>query len=255
MDGKMTKLLLIALAALPLAAAGKVLIVADEFPAMEVLAAKLKAGAGVESEIVAQTAMPADLSRRPAVIVYIHRKLGEPAELAFIDYARGGGRLILLHHSISSGKRPNKHWFDFLGIHLPTGDFAAGGYKYYEGIEMEMVNLAPGDHVTTKAMVYDRDIAYKPSDGGREGNYRGFRLEDTEVYLNHVFTTPKQVLFGLKFHDARTGKLFMQDRAAWRQPAGKGWVFYFMAGHGVKDFENVSYSQAVVNAFTWRRKD
>jgi hypothetical protein len=257
MDGTMTKLTRIALASLfatlPLAAAEKILIVADEFPAMESLAAKLKAGVGLESEIVLQTAMPADLSRRPAVIVYIHKTIGEPAELAFIRYAKEGGKLILLHHSISSGKRPNKYWFDFLGIQLPTGDFASGGYKYYEGIEMELVNLAPGDFVTTKGMVYDRKVAYKRSDGDSpEATLPGFELQDTEVYLNHIFTTPKQVLFGLKFHDAKTGKLFMQDRAGWRQRGGKGWVFYFMAGHSVKDFENVSYAQTVVNAVAWK---
>ena len=34
-------------------------------------------------------------------------KMGEPAEKTFIQYAESGGKLVLLHHSISSGKRPN----------------------------------------------------------------------------------------------------------------------------------------------------
>jgi hypothetical protein len=253
MDGTMTKWLLAALLAWPVVAAEKILIVADEFPAMQVLAAKLKAEAGAESEIVRQTEMPADLSARPAVIVYIHGRIGEPAEVAFIKYAKEGGKLILLHHSISSGKRPNRFWFDFLGIQLPTGDFAAGGYKYYEDIPLEVVNLAPGHYVTTKSMVYDRKIVYRPSDHGKpETTCSAFALDDTEVYLNHAFTTPKHVLLGFKYRNAADGKLYMQDRAGWYQGVGKGWVFYFMAGHSARDFENVAYAQLIVNAFVWK---
>jgi hypothetical protein len=249
----MTKLLLAILLCWPAAAAEKVLIVADEFPAMQILASKLKAGAGVESDIVKQTEMPADLSRRPAVIVYIHGKIGEPAEVAFIDYAKGGGKLILLHHSISSGKRPNRYWFDFLGIKLPTGDFEAGGYKYYEDIELDVVNLAPGHYVTTKNMVYDRKVTYKRSDGDKaESKVSGFELSDTEVYLNHIFTSPKHVLLGFRYKNAQSGKVYMQDRAGWYMRGGKGWVFYFMAGHNAKEFENISYAQLVVNAFMWK---
>ena len=82
------------LCALPLFAAGDVLIVADEFPAMETLSARLKSGAGVATTIVKQTEMPDGLPRYQAVIVYIHRSLDEAAEKALIAYANGGGRLI-----------------------------------------------------------------------------------------------------------------------------------------------------------------
>jgi hypothetical protein len=253
MDGTMSKLLFALLLCGPLAAAEKILIVADEFPAMQVLAAKLKAETGVESDIVKQTEMPTDLSRRPAVIVYIHGKIGEPAEVAFIDYAKNGGKLILLHHSISSGKRPNRFWFDFLGIRLPTGDFEKGGYKYYEDVELDVVNLAPGHYVTTRNMVYDRKVRYTPSDGGKpETTCSGFGLDDTEVYLNHVFTSPKHVLLGFHYKNAQSGKVYMQDRAGWYMRGGKGWVFYFMAGHKAKEFDNISYAQLIVNAFVWK---
>ena len=33
---------------------------------------------------------------------------------------------------------------------------------------------------------------------------------------------------------------------------GKGMVFYFMAGHSAKDFENPTYSQIIVNALTYK---
>jgi hypothetical protein len=245
------------LCALPLGAAtGRVLIVADEFPAMEALAARLKTGAKVESDIVEQTKIPADFLTRPAMIVYIHQKIGEPAELKFIEYAKNGGKLILLHHSISSGKRPNQYWFKFLGIELPTGDVAQGGYKYYEDIEMEFVNLAPKHYVTTHGINYTATVPYQRSEGGTSPKPTpGFLLEDTEVYLNHIFTSPKHVLLGLKATDPKTGKVYMQDRAGWYERTGKGWTFYFMAGHSSKDFANPAYAQIVVNAFNWKPKE
>jgi hypothetical protein len=236
------RLLLVLALALPLGAAGRILIVADEFPAMELLAAKIKAATGAESTIVAQTDIPADFASYPVLIVYIHKNIGEPAELKFIEFAKQGGNLILLHHSISSGKRQNKQWFPFLGIELPTTPFEQGGYKYYEGIRLEVVNLAAGHPVTTNKVVYDRKVQF-------EGKpYPGFELDDTEVYLNHRLTTPKTELLGLKFADAKTGKLFEQRTAGWFERAGKGSVFYFMAGHSKADFENPAYSQIVINA-------
>lgn len=85
-----------------LASSNSVLIVADEFPAMEVVAARLKASEGIESTLVKQTAMPADLSQFSALIVYIHMKMGEPAEKTFIQYAESGVKLeqseVYLNH-------------------------------------------------------------------------------------------------------------------------------------------------------------
>jgi hypothetical protein len=212
---------------------------------MQVLAGKLKAGAGVESDIVKQSDLPGDIKSRPAVIVYIHEKIGEPAEVAFIDYAKAGGKLILLHHLISSGKRPNKFWLPFLGIELPTGEIQDGGYKWYEGVELGLVNLAGDHYVTTHKIQFDQEIEY----GSRR--LPGFDLPDSEVYLNHVRTSPKNALLGVKATDPTSGKLYTQDTAGWYLRTEKGWVFYFMAGHHARDFEHPIFSQMIVNAFTW----
>ena len=111
--------------------------------------------------------MPADLSGYSTVAVYIHRTIGEPAEKAFIGYANAGGKLLLLHHSISSGKRPNKYWFPFLEIALPVGDVGEGGYKYYEGISMDLVNLAPKHYVTTHGVKYPERVRVRQFGRGR----------------------------------------------------------------------------------------
>ena len=123
--------------------AAQVLIVADEIPAMEIVAKALKIHENIASKIVLQTKIPNDLSAYMAVLVYIHKDLNPAAEKAFIDYTKAGGKLILLHHSISSHKRKNADWFAFMGVELLKKDLNEGGYGYVGDINMEIVNLAP----------------------------------------------------------------------------------------------------------------
>lgn len=232
-----------------LQAADRVLIVADEMPAMEILAGKLRGSAGVETLIIGQTHLPVELKPFAAVLVYIHRELHETAERAFIDYARSGGKLIVLHHSISSGKRKNKFWFDFLGIRLPTGEVDQGGYQWLEPATLTVVNLAPQHFITRDRVKYPEQTSYRSSNSTEPMAERdSFSLPDSEVYLNHTFTRPRTVLLGLKYVNEKTGKLYMQESAGWILPAERGWVLYFMPGHSAKDFENPVFGQILVNA-------
>src|SRR6185312_25516 len=123
-------------------AAKPVLMIADEIPQMKVLSLQLQKRAGVSPEIVTQDEMPAPLSKYRSVLVYIHKDIHDSTEKALIDYATGGGKLILLHHSISSGKRRNHDWLPFLGVSLPMGGAARGGYYYVDPAEWDVVNLA-----------------------------------------------------------------------------------------------------------------
>jgi Trehalose utilisation len=230
----------------------EVLIVADEFPAMQVLAGKLKAEENVTSQIVAQTNMPADWSRFAAALVYIHRDLSEPAEKAFIAYAKSGGKLVVLHHTISSGKRRNKEWFPFLGVALPEGDVSQGGYQWTEGVTLDIVNLAPNHFITTNKVNYPAQIVFQTADSAAEKTLPGFTLTNSEVYLNHVLSGPRTLLLGLKYTDARTGKLYMQSHAGWVMPSGKGWTIYLMSGHSARDFENPAFARIVANAVIWK---
>ena len=92
----------IALLILPAcAAASDNLIVCDEIPAMRNLAKQIESRRHESSEIISQDQLPPSLGAFKNVIVYIHGDLHEPAELALIDYAKTGGNLILLHHTIS----------------------------------------------------------------------------------------------------------------------------------------------------------
>jgi acyl-CoA thioesterase-1 len=223
-----------------------VLIVADEIPAMKLLAARWEAEAQARSTIVTQKEMPASLSSYDAVAVYIHGGISAATEQAALAYARSGGRLILIHHSISSGKRKNADWLPALGVTLPAGELAAGGYAYREGIDMDIVNLAPGHPVTSDGVPYTGETSYR--EGAR---LPSFHLRETEVYLNHVYSGPRTPLLGFVYEDAKSGQTFMQDSAGWMRPLDKGLVFYFMPGHSVRDFENPAYARILSNALLY----
>lgn len=229
---------------------GDVLIVADEFPAMQALASYLKTNANVESEVIDQTKIPDNLQKYEAIIVYIHRNLNEAAEKAFINYTTNGGKLIPLHHSISSGKKKNKYWFNFLGVDLPEGDVDAGGYKWIEGVELDIVCLDAKHFITTNKIVYPMEIECEIN--GVKKNLPAFHLNDSEVYLNHVLKSDQRKLLGFKYVDKTTGKTYMQQHAGWIRKIGKGMIIYLMPGHSVRDFQNTIYSQMVLNAVLYK---
>ncbi len=244
---------IIAMIAVALCASGgaNVLIVADEIPAMQALAEGMKRLEGVESRIVKQTEMPADLQAYDAVIVYIHGRLDEGPEVALLNYAESGGKLILLHHSISSGKRANKQWFAKLGVELASGDVESGGYKWIEGVTLEVCNLAPRHPITRNGIVYPTKIAFADA-RGRQTTRDAFSLEHSEVYINHKLTGRRTTLLGYRYVDAATGKVWTQATAGWLMRLGKGHVLYFMPGHTEQEFRNPSYLRIVTNAVVWK---
>lgn len=227
------------------------LIVADEFPAMEVLARRMQAQIGWTSRLVAQTNLPTDLAPFTTVIVYIHGNLKASVEEALIHYTEAGGKLLVLHHSISSGKRVNRDWFRFLGVDLPKGDVSQGGYKWIEGVTLEVVNRA-NHFITTNQVSYTARTVFTAPEPATATDCPSFTLHETEVYLNHVPTRPKTILLGFKYTEAKTGQTWMQDRAGWLAPAGRGWIFYFMPGHSAKDFQHEAYVRILLNALLCR---
>lgn len=249
---KIVALAVCLVAAVLSAQSGEVLIVADEFPAMEVVAAKLKGDAQISSSLVRQSEMPAALANFECVIVYIHGALSERAENAFIDYAEAGGKLVLLHHSISSGKRKNARWFSFLGVDLPEGDVSRGGYKWIEGVTFSLVNLNPGHFIMTNHLSWPQHVAWATNTTVATTTLPGFTLTGTEVYLNHVHTEPRTLLMGLKFEDPASRKTYFQTTGGWVKRAGKGCIIYLMPGHTKHDFETTEYGQIVENAVTWK---
>jgi len=231
-----------------------VLIIQDERPQMEVLAKFLTEKGKLSVAITDQQSMAKDLSPYKAVIVFIHGELHEQTELAIIDYTKAGGRLVCLHHSISSKKAENKFYFEFLGVQLSKGSMQDGGYTY-RASSWTLVNLNSKHYITNHNIEWNDQVTYTSSDQpGVEKPYPCTRLkDDSEVFINHRFTDgrDKTVLCGLVYTDKATGKTYMQDRAGWIKSQGKGTIVYLMPGHCVSDYQNELVAQIILNAVTW----
>ena len=115
-----------------------VLLLADAKDDLPTLARRL-AAEGYRVERSDQSGIPAGLERFHTVVVYVHQPLVPGVETALIDYARGGGRLVVLHHAIASAKMANPRWLAFLGISLAPRDAAkypwhvSGGVTLHDG--------------------------------------------------------------------------------------------------------------------------
>jgi len=232
----------------------QVLIIQDERPQMEVLAKFLTEKGKLPVTIADQQSMDKDLSPYRAVVVFIHKDLYEPTERAIIDYTKAGGRLVCLHHSISSKKAENKFYFDFLGVQLNKGSMEDGGYAY-KASNWTLVNLNSSHYITNHNIEWKDQVTYTSSDQpGVEKLYPCTRLkDDSEVFVNHRFTDgrDKTVLCGLIYSDKATGKTYMQDRGGWIKSQGKGTIVYLMPGHCISDYQNDRVTQMILNAMTW----
>jgi hypothetical protein len=236
-------------------AAGRALIVADEWAPMDVLAGFLRARGKFAVEKAEQNALPPDLAAYRTVFMYIHSRMHEPCEKALVAYATGGGRLVILHHGIASARRLNPAWLRLTGIAIPPRDHPEHPWRVIGNTTHTLVNLAPGHFITTHGITYDREVAYtSPTEPKRRGRFPAIDLEKTEVFLNQQFTDgqAKTVLFGFRCTDPGTGKVIMQDTSGWLKRAGAGWVFYFQPGHSASDFADERYAQIVLNAVLWK---
>jgi hypothetical protein len=233
-----------------------VLILADEWPQMEVLAGYLQSEGGYEIQKVEQDNLPESFSGYHGVFQFVHGMLNDEAAQTLIKYTHNGGRLIVLHHGISSRKEKTKGWFPFLGIELDRSGKAKHRYIWVEGVTNILVNVNPGHYITSHNVNYQKMIEYQSSDQpSKPVKLPAIEFLNTEVFLNHQFIDgrEKTVLFGLRYEDPETGKVYMQDRSGWFKRAGSGHVFYFQPGHAVSDFENSNYCQILLNCLTWRR--
>jgi hypothetical protein len=242
----------------PAAAARKIVrFVVDEWEAMEPLLTFLEGRGAWEVRRSEQTALPApaEMANDYAVVMSIHGALKPPAENAMLDYALAGGRLVILHHGISSARMNNPRWTQLTGVFMAPRNDLNWPWAVSYPTTLTLVNLCPGHYITSHKITWPEDVEYTSSDTpSRPVKLSGLTLTNTEAYFNQQFTDgrAKTVLLGMDCTDPKTGKRVMQDRAGWYKPSGMGWMFYLMAGHDVSDYRNVVYRQLVENCLTWQ---
>ena len=189
-----------------------------------------------------------------AGFMYIHKPLESKVERALLAYANNGGRLIVLHHGISSSNLKNPDWLRFVGIHLEAPDAVSHPWKVESNSEHALINLNPGHYVTTNGVEYVDSRQYTSSDSpSASADYEAVVFVSTEFFRNQHIADgrEKTVLFGSRCEVADTGEIVMQDRGGWFKRTGSGWLFYFQPGHVAGDFETRAYLQILHNCLTW----
>ena len=189
-----------------------------------------------------------------AVFMYIHDAFDPEVETLLIRWTENGGRLIVLHHGMASGKMKSAQWPAFMGVRIQPRDDPHHPWKVFRST-FQVVNLSPDHWITTHNVRWPKTTQYTPSDEPSTlQELPSFDLPDTELFHNQLFTDGrrKTVLLGMK--GEVEGRTIMQDRAGWLMPAGKGWIVYFQMGHEARDFENPAYLQLIVNAVEWRHR-
>ena len=233
----------------------EVMIIADEWPQMHMLAASLTALGPIVAHATEEDKIPADLAPYDAVVMYIHKVMDVKVEQALIRYAMQGGRLIVLHHGLASAKLHNPQWLQFTGIHLEPPDAPKDGWLVLGHITHTLVNLNPKHYITSHLIEYPGTIEYQPAEAlSTPGSYPALELLDTEIFLNQHFTDgrEKNVLFGSHCVHPDTNEVIMQDRGGWYKPTGDGWLFYIQPGHSEADFQNMALCRIVLNCMTWQ---
>lgn len=242
----------------PAAGARKIVrFVVDEWKPMEPLLTFLEGQGTWDVRRNEQTALPApaEMARDYAVVMSVHGPLKPAAGNAMLDYALAGGRLVMLHHGIASARMHNPRWTKLTGVFMAPRDNLEWPWAVCYPTTLTLVSLRPGHYITTHKITWPEEVEYTSSDTpSRPVMLPALSLTNTEAYFNQQFTDgrAKTVLLGMDCTDPRTGKRTMQDRAGWYKRAGKGWMFYFMAGHAASDYRNPVYRQLIENCLTWQ---
>jgi len=233
---------------------GSVYIVSDEWPQMEILAEFLETN-GYEVVKGEQDELPSDLSEHDAVIQFIHGMLNDEPAAKLMNYANQGGRLIVLHHGISSKKKQTKGWYEFLGVKLDRTDDAEYYYEWIHDTDFTLVNVNPNHYITSHKVGYPTTMKYRAGSGPTPAvTFPAWPLKNTEVFINHQFIdgAEKTVLFAFHFKHPESGKIYTQDRGGWYKQTGAGYTFYFMPGHTDADFKTAQYPQIILNSVNWK---
>jgi len=252
----MTKLVLLWLLTLCSARGAVLHVVGDEPVPMQALKRVLESG-GHQVTLFEQKEFASSGGQKPAaILMYVHGELEESVGKRLIAFTREGGRLLILHHGIASAKINSPYWMEFVGIEILPRNAPEYPWATLDGVDFEMVNLAPGHPITTQRVTYAGTTPYSRSESpqSKEQHLSSFVVPNTEAYLNQRFRPGHQqtLLFGMKCKDPVGGAVYMQDTGGWLMRAGRGWVFYLQPGHFGRDFEVPQLRQVLLNCLSWK---
>lgn len=236
-----------------------VLLVADHMGELPTLTSLLEKN-GYNVTFRPQKEIETPLTSYAAVFVYVHQILTPRAETALVDYAKEGGRLIVIHHGLASAKANNPKWLDLLGVKFYSRNDEKYPWCVTEPTTFCMVNLKPDHYITSHKIQYDKTVEYTSQDrADLTGTFPAFDIPHTEVYHNMRSTDgdTKVILFGSKFEAAKDDpdaakKPAMEETGGWYKPAERGWVFYFQPGHSEADYRNPTFAQILLNTVSWK---
>ena len=207
----------------------------------------------------APNALVDDMREYETVLNYVHKPLLPPVEIAMIDYCNAGGRMLVLHHAISSSKMQNPKWLEFLGVRLYPRDHAEHPWYVSGSVTYTMVCLAPDHYIAQHDVKYDRTVEYSSTDRpAYNGRRKAFDIPDTEIFHNQRLDDDKNrvLLFGYMRNPAEGEKTpasvpLTEDSAGWLKPTGKGLIIYLQAGHANADYLNPNFAQVIDNCLNW----
>lgn len=196
-------------------------------------------------------------SNPACVIVYNKNLMGRLNVKAIKKYCAQGGKVITLHHNVSSMMLRRPEWLDFVQVYIKRGDDAEYPWSVIEGGDLYLTNLQPNSEITTEGIEYDAEVPElnlreDPSKmvlthelkGEAKTEYQerkkepAIEFKKSEYFINHVpLPNPQRtLLFGVYFKDPESGRMFISNNGGWKMPYKKGMIYYFMPGHAIHDY-------------------
>lgn len=206
-----------------------------------------------------------------AIITYNKNCYSNTTVSALIEFTQKGGRLIALHHNISSMMMRQPKWLAFAKVQIEKGEHAKYPWSVMEGGDLFLFNLSPNHPITTNNVTFPDSAPILETYGmkadasqwvlthalttvemtkvSQERTQPALKFHESEYFINHVLLpAPERVLlFGEYFIFPKKGKAFISANGGWMLPVGRGKLFYFMPGHSSHDY-NEEYCHIIKNA-------
>jgi len=204
----------------------------------------------------------------PVGVITYNKNLYSKKNLdALINYCNKGGKLITLHHNISSMMLRRPEWLEFTGIEITKGKKVKYPWSVIEGGDLYMFNINPGHAITWENIEYtdqaplyalevnpnSTTLTYELDENQQEQikpleKQPAILFKESEYFINHIpLPDPnRELLFGLYFTDQKSGRKFFSANGGWITKKGKGTLIYLMPGHGKSDY-NEMYCRIIKN--------